>query len=100
MDIITKNPSCDVTRRIQATNKLIYYKVFAHSTREFSRRSNAVNIRNYNEKIMNIVCAVLTAPPLIRRYTPPSPKIREKAYIASANINYSDTVMHNRSIGL
>ncbi len=33
------------------------------------------------------------SPPLIRLASePPSPKIREKAYIATANINYSDMI--------
>ena len=30
------------------------------------------------------------APPLIRRSAPPSPKVREKAYITPANISYRD----------
>ena len=35
--------------------------------------------------------AIQTPPPLIRLASePPSPKVREKAYIASANIIYSD----------
>ena len=36
--------------------------------------------------------AVQTSPPLIRRFAPPSPKIRGKAYKASANIGYGDIV--------
>ena len=44
---------------------------------------------------MLVITAVQIPPPLIRRYAPPSPKVREKAYIATANISYSDLAAAN-----